>query len=148
MREDCGSEHTPARPLLIRLLHTGAAVEARLERSLESTGLSLAKLGVLHHLANTERSLPLGQLAERLSCVKSNVTQLVDRLESDGYVRRVADPEDRRSVLAEITPAGREAYARGTCAQEAAHKRAIEVLTAEDQNRLAVLLEQLSSLSE
>jgi DNA-binding MarR family transcriptional regulator len=148
MREDCGSGHTPARPLLMRLLHTGAAVEARLERSLEPTGLSLAKLGVLHHLVSAERSLPLGQLAERLSCVKSNVTQLVDRLESDGFVRRVPDPEDRRSVLAEITPAGREAYVRGACAQEAAHRQACEGLTAEDQVRLASLLEQLSSLPD
>jgi DNA-binding MarR family transcriptional regulator len=148
MREDGRSEHTPARPLLMRLLHTGAAVEARLERSLESTGLSLAKLGVLHHLVAAERSLPLGQLAERLSCVKSNVTQLVDRLESDGYVRRVPDPEDRRSVLAEITPSGREAYGRGACANEAAQKQVVEGLTAEDQTRLALLLEQLTSLPE
>ena len=34
------------------------------------------------------------------------MTQLVDRLEADGLVRRVADPTDRRSVKAEITDEG------------------------------------------
>jgi DNA-binding MarR family transcriptional regulator len=148
MNHDGGPGLNPARPLLMRLLNTGAAVEAQLERCLEPTGLSLAKLGVLRHLVAAGRSLPLGQLAERLSCVKSNVTQLVDRLEADGFVRRVADPDDRRSVLAEITPAGREAYDRGARANEAAQRQLMQHLSADDQNRLALILEQLRSIPQ
>jgi DNA-binding MarR family transcriptional regulator len=40
------------------------------------------------------------------------MTQLTDRLEADGLVRRVDDPEDRRAVLAEPTAAGKVALAR------------------------------------
>src|SRR5690606_35352873 len=65
-----------------------------------------ARFGVLAQLAEAGEPLPLGVLAERLSCVRSNVTQLVDRLEADGLVRRVPDPSDRRSVLAELTSDG------------------------------------------
>jgi len=44
--------------------------------------------------------------------VRSNITQLMDRLEKDGLVRRRADRDDRRSVLAELTPAGTQAHAK------------------------------------
>jgi DNA-binding MarR family transcriptional regulator len=42
------------------------------------------------------------------------MTQLVDRLEQDGLVRRRADSADRRSVRAELTPAGERAHAAAT----------------------------------
>jgi len=73
------------------------------EERLADAGLSLPKLAALHQLSQAGDSLPLGQLAERLACVKSNVTQLVDRLEADGLVVRAADPNDRRSRLAVLT---------------------------------------------
>jgi DNA-binding MarR family transcriptional regulator len=46
--------------------------------------------------------------------VKSNVTQLVDRLESDGLVRREADPGDRRSIRAVVTDSGRDRHVAGS----------------------------------
>ena len=101
------------RNLLSAVIHTASAVQDRLEAALEPTGLSLAKLGALRHLAEANEPLPLGQLAERIACVKSNVTQLVDRLEADQLVRRVPDPTDRRSVRAEITDEGRNRYEAG-----------------------------------
>jgi DNA-binding MarR family transcriptional regulator len=45
--------------------------------------------------------------------VRSNVTQLADRLESDGLMRRVDDPTDRRAIRAVITPLGVEKHAAG-----------------------------------
>jgi DNA-binding MarR family transcriptional regulator len=44
-----------------------------------------------------------GELAERAGLTSGSVTAVVDRLEEKGYVRRVADPEDRRRVLLELT---------------------------------------------
>ncbi|HSL69177.1 MAG TPA: MarR family transcriptional regulator, partial [Longimicrobiales bacterium] len=96
--------------LVSLIIHAGHHVEHRLETALASVGLSLAKLGALRHLIESGEPLALGQLAERIACVKSNVTQLVDRLENDGLVKRVPDPNDRRSVLALVTDEGRERY--------------------------------------
>jgi len=48
--------------------------------------------------------------------VRSNITQLVDRLESDGLVKRVDDPADRRAVLAAVTALGVERFAAATTA--------------------------------
>src|SRR6187431_974017 len=92
---------------LLSLLHAAYGAQADVESKLSGAGLSLAKLLALKALAGAGESLALGQLAERLSCVKSNITQLVDRLEADGLVSRASDPNDRRSRLAVLTDAGR-----------------------------------------
>ena len=113
MSDDCrGTVNGCALTLL--LLDAARAVEARAEGALAGIGLSLAKLGALRHLVLAAEPLTLSQLAERHCCGKSNVTQLVDRLESDGFVARVSDPEDRRTVRATVTNVGRAAYERAS----------------------------------
>ncbi len=88
-------------------------MEANLEAALSRIGLSLSKFRTLSHLAEAKEPVPLGALADRCSCVRSNMTQLVDRLEADRLVERVSDPGDRRSVLATLTPEGWERHAEG-----------------------------------
>jgi len=58
------------------------------------------------HLIEPGRPLPMSRLAETLSCDASNVTGLVDRLESRGLVRRQPSPEDRRVKALQLTPRG------------------------------------------
>jgi len=48
----------------------------------------------------------MGRLAETMACDASNVTGLVDRLESRGLVRRQPSNADRRSKVLDLTPAG------------------------------------------
>ena len=67
--------------------------------------LSPAQCHVLH-LIEPGRQVPMGRLAESLACDASNVTGLVDRLESRGLVRRRASSEDRRMKVLELTPEG------------------------------------------
>ncbi len=98
---------------MFSLIHAARNLEARLEESLGEIGLSLARFGVLDQLVRAGEPLALSELAARLSCVRSNVTQLVDRLEAEGLVRRVADPDDRRGVRAELTREGEERQAAG-----------------------------------
>jgi DNA-binding MarR family transcriptional regulator len=121
-------------------------IQDRLEAALAPTGLSLAKLGALRHLAEANEPLPLGQLAERIACVKSNVTQLVDRLEADQLVRRVPDPSDRRSVRAEITEEGRSRYVAGLEALGTAENEVISELELQDREELQRLLDRLAAV--
>src|SRR2546428_4748624 len=125
-----GARRPAADSLLFSFLSAADAVEARLEAALSQTGLSLAKLAVLHLLADAKEALPLSDLAARQHCVRSNITQLVDRLENDGLVRRRADLDDRRSVLAELTPAGRQAHAKGVRALAGAQCAIVRALEA------------------
>jgi DNA-binding MarR family transcriptional regulator len=95
------------------LMQAAHAVESQLEEALAQVELSGAKLAALTHLVEADAPVPLGELAARCACVRSNITQLVDRLEADKLVRRVDDPADRRSLRAAITPLGRERQAAG-----------------------------------
>ena len=102
------------------LMHAAQAVTDKLEGALNELGLSMAKQSALTQLAKAGEPLTLSDLAARLSCVRSNITQLVDRLEADGLVKRVDDASDRRSVRAELTPVGREKQEAGSKAMESA----------------------------
>ena len=89
-------------PLLVRLFFAQRANLPPLAAELQ---LSPAQCHVLH-LLEPERPVPMGQLAETLACDASNVTGLVDRLESRGLVHRRASAEDRRVKVLVLTPAG------------------------------------------
>ena len=58
------------------------------------------------HLIEPRRPLPMSRLADALSCDASNVTGLVDRMESRGLVRRRSSPEDRRVKVLQLTATG------------------------------------------
>jgi DNA-binding MarR family transcriptional regulator len=107
-----------ADPVMFSLLEAAHALEQRLESALSEVGLSMAKFGVVSQLAESGEPLALSELAARQSCVRSNMTQLIDRLEADGLVRRVDDPGDRRSVRAAITRLGEEKAAAGARAMK------------------------------
>jgi DNA-binding MarR family transcriptional regulator len=81
---------------------------ARIEAILRPFGLTFARYEVLRLLAFTRRGvMPVGKIGERLQVHPASVTNAVQRLEADGLVRRTDNPNDGRSVLAEITDAGR-----------------------------------------
>jgi len=67
--------------------------------------LSPAQCHVLH-LIEPNQPVPMGQIADSLACDASNVTGLVDRLESRGLVRRQPSAGDRRIKVLELTQAG------------------------------------------
>jgi DNA-binding MarR family transcriptional regulator len=104
--------------LMLSFHRAANALEARLENALATVGLSLAKLGVLSLLVEAGEPLTLSDLAARFCCVRSNMTQLMDRLEADGLVRRVDDPTDRRVVRATLTPLGEERQVAGAAQME------------------------------
>src|SRR5262245_41822718 len=136
---------TAERRGLFAVLHASSVLECRLEERLATVGLSIAKLAALCRLADAGGSLPLGQLADRLACVKSNVTQLVDRLESDGFVSRTADAADRRSRLAALTDAGRRAHRRGIEVQDAAERELLGALSRDESDQLHTLLSKITT---
>src|SRR5215213_1916816 len=128
---------------MFTLLGAASAVHDFAESRLTTVGLSIPKLAALQRLVDAGGTLPLGQLAERLACVKSNVTQLVDRLEADGLVTRAPDPGDRRSRLAVITEQGRKAYTEGARIKRAAEEQLFSVLSEDDAAKLGEIVEKL-----
>lgn len=133
---------SPFSPLTLGLMHAVRLIEAQMEDVLSEMGLSIPKLTVLHHLAGSGEPISLSQLAGRCSCVRSNMTQLIDRLEADGWVRRIQDPRDRRSVQAGVTERGREIYQAGLRRMREAEAGILAQWSPEQQKVLQQLLHQ------
>jgi len=89
-------------PLLVQFLFVHRAHLPPVAAELE---LSPAQCHVLH-LIEPGRPMPMGQLAQTLACDASNVTGLVDRLESRGLVRRSPSASDRRVKVLDLTAKG------------------------------------------
>src|SRR5947199_2189351 len=113
----------PARPMaaVTSIMRAQQVLLARLNDVLRPFGLTFPRYEALMLLSFTRRgALPLGKIGERLQVHRTSVTNIIDKLEADGLVRRVPHAEDRRATLAEITDEGR-----------AAANAATEVLNAE-----------------
>jgi DNA-binding MarR family transcriptional regulator len=130
-------------PVIRLFLQTAQAIEERLETALVGVDLSVAKYSALKQLAAADEPLSLSDMAARLVCVRSNVSQLVDRLEADGLVRRVEDPRDRRCVRAALTDLGRERQAAGERRLESVRDQIVETLSEVDRGALERALERL-----
>ncbi|MGE5102342.1 MAG: MarR family winged helix-turn-helix transcriptional regulator [Deltaproteobacteria bacterium] len=128
---------------IFSLLHAAHALEDKLERALNRVDLSTPKYSVLNELIASGIPLSLSDLATRLSCVRSNMTQLVDRLEADHLVRRVDHPSDRRGVKAEITEVGRARHAAGAAEVARLHEEFADSVGEGDRAALARLLTAL-----
>lgn len=126
------------------LMHAGQAVELRLEEALEGVGLSIAKYGLLRHMAEAGEPLTLSELAERASCVRSNITQLVDRLEAEGLVQRVDDHDDRRIIRARLTRAGVDRQTAGARAFDAVQSELASAISSTDRATLQRVVARLS----
>jgi DNA-binding MarR family transcriptional regulator len=53
-------------------------------------------------------------IAQTLSITTGGVSKIVDSIESAGHVKRRPNPDDRRSSIIELTPAGRRLLAKAT----------------------------------
>jgi len=88
---------------------------AELDTVLRPRELTFARYEALVLLAFSRRgALPLRIMGERLMVHPTSVTNIVDRLEKQGFVRRRPNPRDGRGTLAEITSSGREVVADST----------------------------------
>src|SRR6476619_3805419 len=79
---DCAQRSGPDEGALVAVLSAAEGLRARLEDALVAVGLSISKFDAMEQLIQAREPLTLGTLAGRLHCVRSNVTQLVDRLEA------------------------------------------------------------------
>jgi len=86
------------------------AVGRRLD---EETRVPIPWLGVLVRLARSPgQRLRMTRLAAEMTMSTSGLTRLIDRVEAAGHVRREACPDDRRGLLAVLTPEGRDVVLR------------------------------------
>jgi DNA-binding MarR family transcriptional regulator len=109
------SRHRSTIEVLIWVFRTGRQVEAWLADTLAAEGFDTSEFTALTALwlDGEPHRLAAGEISDRLVQTTGGPTKTIRRLEERGLVRRVADPEDGRRALIELTAAGLDA-ARST----------------------------------
>lgn len=87
----------------------------RIEAALRPLNLTFARYEALVLLCFSRNgSLPMSKMGQRLMVHPTSITNIVDRLQAQEFIRREPHPTDRRTTLVAITDAGREVTERAT----------------------------------
>lgn len=125
------------------ILRASQIMLSEVNQVLRPLKLNYPRFELLMLLSFSQRGrLPLGKIGERLQVHPTSVTNTVDRLEADGLVVRVPHDEDRRTIFAEITDAGRELAEDATDALRQADL-SVRVLTEEEIELLTDLIRKV-----
>lgn len=90
----------------VKLMRAGKAVLGRIEKRLALDGLTATQLGVLEGILHLG-PLTQRELGRKVLTSAGNMTDVIDKLAARGLVSRCRAPQDRRSVIVDLTPAGR-----------------------------------------
>jgi len=135
--------------VLARISRLARVAEEDAQRVLGGHHLSDSEFQLLAAIRTSPAPPSPRMLLDQLMVTSGGLTNQIDRLERAGLVARVANPEDRRGVLLELTSEGRTVVDRVTT-EYLANQNAIldEALDAEQRELLASLLRKLlASLS-
>jgi DNA-binding MarR family transcriptional regulator len=102
--EDCATGVTA----VTSLMRVHQVLMKRADQILAPLDLSFSRYELLVRLYFRDGSLPLNQLGRAMQIHQTSITSLVDKLEAQGLIRRTPHPTDRRSTIAQMTPAGGE----------------------------------------
>lgn len=108
---------------------------------LRSEDLTMPQFMILNYA--TADGVPLSEISAQMLCDNSNLTGIVDRLISKGYVRRKPDPQDRRVSLICLTPAGAEKLRRIKPRHHARVSRRMRSLSKTQVQELRDILQRL-----
>jgi DNA-binding MarR family transcriptional regulator len=140
-----GERIGPARTMaaVTSVLRVQQILLSAVDGALRPHGLTFARYEalVLLTFARTGR-LPMRVMGERLQLHPTSVTNIVDRLQADGLVRRVPHPTDRRATLVEITDTGAALREQAT-ESVTAIDFGLGGLSAEEATQLTALLGQV-----
>jgi DNA-binding MarR family transcriptional regulator len=124
-----------------------AVVTERVQRALMAADLPpLSWFEVLWAIERSPTGRPrMSELAEWLTLSRGGITKLVDRLVQAGYIHRVSCTEDRRSLQAELTPAGATMLAEMRAVYEGEVERHLSALSTEEAGMVAATLGKMTA---
>jgi DNA-binding MarR family transcriptional regulator len=120
---DLWQEHWPDEPpdvyaamrAVTSIMRAHQVLIAELDATLRPFGITFSRYEALVLLVHShDGALPLSKIGERLQVHATSVTNVIDRLEAAGLVRREPNPRDGRGTLAVITDEGRKVADKAT----------------------------------
>lgn len=142
------SKHAAREPFLdvVReLVWTYFAMESMSSANIRKLGLTPPQFDVIATLGNTP-GMTFKELGEKTLITKGTLTGVVDRLEQKGLVKRVAAADDRRSLIARLTPAGEKVFEEAFTAHIQHMKQRFTQMNAKEREQVVATLRKLRSL--
>lgn len=109
------------------------------DREVEGSGLSLPHMHTVEILG-IFGDMRMKELASRIGVTTGTLTITVDKLEKKGLLRRIPNPDDRRSYLITLTEEGLITHKKHTMSHEKMTRYCLESFTAEESITLSNLL--------
>jgi DNA-binding MarR family transcriptional regulator len=128
----------------LRLVRVFQKVDRASAEFLRRWDLSVAQFDVLAQVSTAE-GMKQQELANRLLVTKGNVSQLLDRLEQRGLIRRC---QDGRAARLRLTEQGRALTAEVVPAQEEFIAQRFACLSDDERHQLHTLLHKLDRAQE
>ncbi|OYX41040.1 MAG: MarR family transcriptional regulator [Rhodobacterales bacterium 32-67-9] len=130
--------------LWIRLLRLTRQSESSLREFLRvNHGTTLPRFDVLAALYRRRDGVSMSELSRMLLVSNGNATAVVDRLEADGFVRRVTAENDRRTIIVGLTPAGLARFEGLAAEHEAEVDRLFDRLTEAEIDTMTAILKRM-----
>lgn len=129
----------------VKLLGVTRAAEGELREFLRVRyATTLPRFDVMAALWRRREGVTMGELSRMLLVSNGNVTAVVDRLESEGLVRRAPSETDRRAVHVALTPEGARQFELYAADHEAKVSRLFSTLSERDLDTLTDILKRMA----
>jgi DNA-binding MarR family transcriptional regulator len=131
--------------IIARMSRLSRYLERAIGEVLAGNGLNESQFAVLAALrrAGSPHTLSPTQLYSSLLISSGAMTNRLERLRALGYVTRIPEPSDRRSLLVALTPKGLEIVDRAVEAHAANEQRMLSSLNRRERDQLAALLRKM-----
>lgn len=100
---------------------------------------------ILHLLSEKQGSLRQKELAQAFNVSPSTLSQMLDRLEADGYIERCPDKSDKRATLLTLTESGANREAQIKERYRSRFRQLYRNLSYEEKQTLIALLLKLAA---
>ncbi|MFK5997796.1 MAG: MarR family transcriptional regulator [Rhodobacterales bacterium] len=129
--------------LWLRLLKFSRGIERQLRENLRKEfGSTLPRFDVMAALNRSKDGMKMSAISGELKVSNGNVTGIVDRLVSEGFVIREAVLGDRRAMRVRLTKRGQEEFAMQATTHEAWIDTLLGSFTAQDASEMIQCLEE------
>lgn len=133
-------EFPPEAKLTIALVLVARRWRSILDEKLRAIHQGTARMEALSAIYNSPEATSQVNIARRLRIEGPTLTRMIDSLEKDGLVERLADPEDRRTKKLQVTPSGEAALEEIFDIADTYRKRMLAGLSGEEIAMLNELL--------
>ena len=148
MEQRAHADHHASLRLWLRLLSCTTRIEDTIRQRLrEQFGITLPRFDLMAQLEREPEGLAMGEVSRRMMVTGGNVTSIVDQLEREQLVQRLAVPGDRRSFRLTPTDAGHSTFATMAQAHQAWVRELLSPLSTKEQSQLAALLGTLKTVT-